>query len=65
MDRRRGKCDEKHGQEAKRSEQDADYGYHAQCLERAILDAQADEVAVRTVAEEIVDVVGNGCQGGW
>lgn len=63
VDRRRGERDQQHGQQAEDIEQNADHGHHAQRLERAVLDAQADEVAVRAVLEQVVDVIGNGTQG--
>lgn len=43
-------------------EDDSQGGGDAEGLESAVGDAQADEVAVRAVAEELVDVVGDGLE---
>lgn len=57
VDRGGGKRDQQHGEETEGDEGDADDGDHAQGLEGAVLDAQADEVAVGAVLEQVVDVV--------
>lgn len=54
---------EQHGQQTQAREEDPDDGDHAQGLKGAVLDAQPDKVAVGTVAEEVVDVVGDGSEG--
>lgn len=49
--------------EAGDGEDDAEHGGDAESFERAVADAEADEVAVGAVAEEAVDVVGDGLEG--
>lgn len=49
--------------EARDGEDDAEHGGDAEGFERTVADAEADEVAVGAVAEEAVDVVGDGLEG--
>ncbi len=56
--------EEEDGQEPGDGQGDAQAGGHADGLEGAVGDAKADEVAVRAVPEQLVDVIGNGLEAG-
>lgn len=55
---------EEDDEEARADEGEAEHGGHAEGLEGAITHAEADEVPVGAVAQEAVDVIGDGFQGG-